>query len=99
MRVFQIEAEICYWDATSQFPTVESTVGYFPPDLLFVEAPDYVREGWGYVNNEFIEPTPPEGYLYDRETGSFYLEGFEPSLNNDALYVDPIDSLLDALIE
>lgn len=45
MKVFQIEANICYWDATHQFPTVESTIGYFPPDLLFVEAPDYVFEG------------------------------------------------------
>ena len=78
MKVFQIEANICYWDATRQFPTVESTVGYFPPDLLFVEAPDYVFEGWGYSDGKFIKPTPPEGWVYDDQTGTFYQEGFEP---------------------
>lgn len=75
MKVFQIEANICYWDATRQFPTKESTIGYFPPDLVFVEAPDYVFEGWGYVDGEFIKPTPPEGWLYDEKTGTFYQEG------------------------
>lgn len=78
MKVFQIEANICYWDATRQFPTVESTVGYFPPALQFVEAPDYVFEGWGYVDGEFIKPTPPEGWLYDDVTGTFYQEGETP---------------------
>lgn len=75
MKVFQIENNICYWDATRQFPSVESTVGCFPPDLLFVEAPDNVFEGWGYIDGEFIQPTPPEGWLYDAGTGTFYREG------------------------
>lgn len=83
MKVFQIEANVCYWDATRQFPTVESTVGYFPPELLFVEAPDYVFEGWGYDalqtgDDRFIKPTPPEGWVYDESTGTFYPEGFSP---------------------
>lgn len=78
MKVFQIEANVCYWDASRQFPTVESTVGYFPPSVLFVEAPDYVFEGWGYVDGEFIQPKAPEGWLYDAETGTFYREGSEP---------------------
>lgn len=73
MKVFQIENEICYWEATRQFPTVESTIGYFPSNLLFVEAPDYVFEGWGYINGRFIKPTPPEGWLYDENTGTFYI--------------------------
>lgn len=59
MKIFQIINSKCHWDATEQFPTVESTAGFFPPDDLFVEAPDYVREGWSYVNSEFIEPEPP----------------------------------------
>lgn len=74
MKLFQIEGNICYWDATRQFPTKESTVGYFPPALEFVEAPDYVFEGWGYVDGKFIKPTPPEGFLYDDATGTFYQE-------------------------
>lgn len=73
-KVFQVEANICYWDASRQFPTVDSTIGYFPPNLLFVEAPDYVFEGWGYVDGEFIKPTPPDGWLYDENTGTFYPE-------------------------
>lgn len=60
MKVFQIINNKCHWDATAQFPTVESTVGFFPPTDLFVEAPDYVREGWGYADGEFTEPPADE---------------------------------------
>lgn len=82
MKVFQIEANVCYWDATRQFPTKESTIGYFPPELLFVEAPDHVFEGWGYVDGNFIKPTAPEGWLYDETTGTFYQEGADkPGVN------------------
>ena len=30
--------------------------------LFFVEAPDNVFEGWGYLDGEFIQPVPPEGW-------------------------------------
>lgn len=86
MKVFQIENNVCYWDATKQFPFLEATVGCFPPAVQFVEAPDYVFEGWGYMDGEFIQPTPPEGWLYDTETGTFYQEGYTPP-------VDPFDRL------
>lgn len=99
MKVFQIEAEICHWDATRQFPTVESTVGYFPPSLLFVEAPDYVFEGWGYVDGEFIKPTPPEGWVYDEDTGTFYPEGYVPEEPEEMVSSKTIHTLLDSLIE
>ena len=74
MKVFQVLNGICFWDGTEQFPALESTEGKFAPDILFVEAPDYVFEGWGYDpeetgDNRFIKPTPPEGWLYDDETG------------------------------
>ncbi len=72
MKVFQIENDICYWDATQQFPTKQSTVGYFPPSVVFVEAPDYVMEGWGYKNNQFIKPDYLEGWTYDESTGEWY---------------------------
>lgn len=96
MKIFQIEANICYWEATKKFPTVKSTVGYFPPDLLFVEAPDYVFEGWGYVDGKFIKPEPPEGFLYDEETGTFYTEDMPPmssSERNRVLLSDALDSV------
>lgn len=83
MKVFQIKNNSCYHDTTSKFPTVAATVGRFPPSVLFVEAPDYVREGWGFDSSKegderFLQPQPPEGWLYDLETGTFYQEG-EPA--------------------
>ena len=77
MKVFHIVGGWCHWDATAQFPSVASTVGRFPPSDLFVEAPDHVFEGWGYDGTQegdarFIKPTPPEGWLYDDATGTFY---------------------------
>lgn len=80
MKVFQIKNNSCYNDVTAKFPTAEDTVGRFPPSVLFVEAPDYVREGWGYDESKegderFLQPEPPEGWLYDLESGTFYQEG------------------------
>ena len=76
-RVFQIVNDICFYDATRVHRDLASTVGKYPPDVLFVEAPDYVREGWGYDaakegDERFIMPTAPKGWEYDMETGTFY---------------------------
>ena len=71
MKIFQIftshndDLLFCHWDATAKFPTLESTTGKFPPDVLFVEAPDYVFEGWGFDPSaegdaRFIKPELPE---------------------------------------
>lgn len=98
MKCFQIVNEICHWDATNQFPTAESTIGYFPPDLLFVDAPDYVFEGWGYVDGEFIKPTPPEGWVYDDETGTFYPEGYVPEEPPEDVSTKMMSTLLDSFI-
>ena len=83
MKVIQILYNFCHWDATQLHPTLESTEGVYAPDVVFVEAPNYVFEGWGYDetaegDERFIEPTPPEGWLYDRETGTFYPEDYVP---------------------
>ena len=80
MKVFQILEGFCYCDVTSAFPSVASTNGRFTSDTVFVEAPDYVFEGWGYVNGEFIKPIAPEGWVYDDNTGTFYPENMpEPT--------------------
>ena len=76
MKIFQILDGICYYDATPIHPTLDSTVGKYPPTVQFVEAPDYVFENWGYDfaksgDERFIKPTPPEGWYYDDATGSF----------------------------
>lgn len=80
MKVFQIKENVCYNEVTAKFPTLSATVGRFPPSVLFVEAPDYVREGWGYDaskegDERFLQPQPPDGWLYDLESGTFYKEG------------------------
>lgn len=83
MKVFQILSGVCYSDVTSQFPNKESTKDKFTPETVFVEAPDYVFTGWGYIDGEFIQPTPPEGFLYDVNTGTFYRIGDNPQVEKD----------------
>ena len=100
MKVFQIFMDICYYDATQLYDTASEALTRYPPDVLFVDAPDYVFEGWGYDatvegDERFIEPTPPEGWLYDEKTGTFYPEtetapSDTPSIQDDiiALSID-----------
>ena len=89
MKIFQIVENLCHYDATAVHPTLADTVGRYPPDVLFVEAPDYVFEGWGYDdthegNERFVKPTPPDGWLYDDATGIFYpKDGEAPKPSGD----------------
>lgn len=76
MQIFQILHGFCHW--RTPFKSLEETKG-FPSDCIFVEAPDYVNEQWGFDDTKegderFIRPEPPEGWLYDEETGSFFPE-------------------------
>ena len=76
MKVFQILGNLCHYDATPIHSTLEDTVGKYAPDIVFVEAPDYVFEGWGYDETKegdarFLKPTAPEGWYYDDVTGQF----------------------------
>lgn len=78
MKIMQILNGICHWDATSIHPTLADTVGRYAPDIVFVEAPDYVFIGWGYDpektgDERFIKPTAPDGWCYDDATGTFYI--------------------------
>lgn len=72
MAIFQIVNGRCHW--RTPFASLDETTGKFPPDCIFVDAPDYVNEQWGFDDTEigddrFIRPTPPEGWVYDDETG------------------------------
>lgn len=83
MKVFQILNGFCHWDATKKHGSAEVAREFYAPDCIFVDAPDYVFEGWAFDENaegdaRFIKPEPPEGWLYDEETGTFYMEGWEP---------------------
>lgn len=83
MKIVQIVNGIVYYDMTPVHPTLRSTEGRYPSDMLIVEAPDYVFEGWGYdgaqIGDErFIQPTPPEGWYYDPANGTFTTVKTEP---------------------
>lgn len=95
MKIFQIFQGFCHWDATKKHPTLESTIGRYAPDVIFVEAPDNVFEGWGFDETlegdaRFVQPTPPDGWLYDKETGTFYPEKVkeEPSVEEKAAAIE-----------
>lgn len=85
MKIFQISNGFCYWDASRVVSSLEEASQRFAPDIEFVEAPDYVREGWGYDvladgDARFVKPIPPDGWLYDDESGTFYKDGdYKPS--------------------
>lgn len=86
----QILDDLCHWDATKVVPNLEYAAEYYAPDIIFVEAPDYVFEGWGFNkyldgDDRFIKPTPPEGWVYDDRTGTFYREGFDELNPTDRL--------------
>ncbi len=90
MKIFQVIDGLCHWDATKVCPNIETTREKFPPDCIFVEAPDYVFEGWGYDafregEDRFLKPTPPPGWLYDTKTGTFFPEGGDPPLPADPM--------------
>lgn len=80
MKIIQIQSGFCFWDASSVVSSLEEAAERFAPNIVFVEAPDYVREGWGFDPDaegdaRFICPTAPEGWLYDDATGTLYREG------------------------
>lgn len=78
MKVFYISDNIVF-HYHPEYMSASEASQYFHPDFLFVDAPDYVFEGWGYDPDaegdaRFVKPTPPEGWLYDDKTGTFYPE-------------------------
>ena len=82
MKVFYIQDGFCFHYHPEYSSAVEASQ-YFHPSFLFVDAPDYVFEGWGYDaeaegDARFIKPVPPEGWLYDDGTGTFYPENELP---------------------
>lgn len=77
MKIFQILHGMCHWE--TPFKSLDETFGKFPTDCLFVEAPDYVTEQWGFDEMEvgddrFIAPSIPEDLVLDDETGTFVEE-------------------------
>lgn len=80
LKIVQIENGFVHWDASPIVPSLEWAATHYAPNIIFVEAPDYVFEGWTFDEGKegderFVKPTPPEGWLYDDVTGAFYKEG------------------------
>ena len=75
MKIFMIENEMCISEMRG-FPNLETAKDFFKAAKLhLVEAPDYVFEGWGYVDGEFIQPTPPnDNFAYDPDSGLVLLK-------------------------
>lgn len=93
MKIVQIVDDMVHYE--TPYKNLAETEGRYPTNVLFVEAPDHVFEGWGYLDGEFIKPIPPEGWAYDDATGTFYNQEFgQPQPEPDQ-----IDLLTDAIIE
>lgn len=53
-----------------EFATAEEAYKVFPRDIVLVDAPDWVGEGWGYNpdaegDERFIAPGLPDGWFWD----------------------------------
>lgn len=76
MKIVQIENGFVHWDASSEIPSIEWATEHYANNIFFVEAPDYVREGWAFYEElegdaRFIRPEAPDGWYYDDNTGTF----------------------------
>ena len=77
MKIFLVFDNFCYNDLTRLYNNLENAKKHYSSDTIIVEAPDYVFENWGYDATKegdarFIQPEPPEGWIYDADTGTFY---------------------------
>lgn len=82
-RVYQVINNIVHWQ-TPYNKLIDIGDNRYPPETMsqFIETDnELVREGWGYINGEFVPPTPPKGWVYDVITGTFYKEGTPPPEN------------------
>lgn len=101
MKVFQVLNGFCYWDATSRHPSLNDIQpNQYHPSIQFVEAPDYVFESWGFDETQqgdarFTQPEPPEHWLYDPATGTFYPDPDNPPEG----WTPPTDETTDLLEE
>lgn len=89
-KIFQVVNGFCFCNYTMKYKSVEEAKKHYAPDIQFVEAPDFVFENWGYNpkakgDARFIKPTPPEGWEYDENTGTFY-QKLTPSQKREKAY-------------
>lgn len=86
-KIFQIEDNFCFRDYTDEIPDLEYASTHFAPNIIFVEAPDYVFVGWGFDKYQegdarFVKPDVPEGWVYNELDGTFYPKEHEKYVLN-----------------
>lgn len=82
MKIVQIENGFVHWDASNEVPSLEYASEHYASDICFIEAPNYVFEGWAFDgelegDDRFIKPVAPEGWWYDEMDGTFKPDGYE----------------------
>ena len=77
MKVVQIFRGQIHRDLSDMYSSAEEGMKHYSPDIMLVNAPDYVFPGWGYNSSmegdaRFVKPAVPEGMEYDMETGTVW---------------------------
>lgn len=97
-KIMQIENGFVHWDASLDVPDLDWASSHYASTIHFVEAPDYVFEGWIFDETaegdaRFVKPVAPDGWIYDDDTGAFKPDGTE------ARSVDPLEPLVLSVLD
>jgi len=70
-----------------EYASIEDTIGKFADNIVFVEAPDWCFEGYGFYpegegDARFIKPELPEGWVYDMNGNPSLPESFREMERN-----------------
>lgn len=103
LKIVQIENGFVHWDATRDVPDLDWAASHYSSEIKFVEAPDYVFEGWGFDETQdgdarFVKPIAPEGWIYNDSNGTFYPENDPPKEQEPQTSMSSVETLLDAII-
>ena len=93
-KIMQIFEGRCHYDMTYiGYKDLADARAHYAPDIIIVEAPNKVFEGWEYDETKegdarFIQPIPPEGWRYDEGTGTFFNPEANRSSERSLLYTE-----------
>ena len=102
MKVVQIFNGQVHCDLSNLYNTAEEGSKHYAPNILLVDAPNYVFPGWGYNsslegNERFIQPSVPEGFEYDIETGTVWNPKENRKIEREQLHAETSNDTLQAL--
>lgn len=77
MKIFQIYGSQTHCELTHKYSNADEARKHYASNVQIEDAPDYVFLGWKFDATKegdarFIKPTPPEGWVYDEKTGTFW---------------------------